>query len=239
MSEFEVPCRNPFDGRPSRVRIRLDGEDRYSWCDVDFVKSVVCMAFTAAGRAWWDARSVYCAQPDQICLVPWFRSPVFEVAPGLWGFKIPPGLELVHIADGEAQLAPKGYPPNADYYLSEVERARVEENMRMTFGRHGALSPEDIGKIYRAFEAVYVNALLNAQIHLRCSTRSCGAGIVAWWGTGKIRLCPIFFEVSEVYAASTIIEELLHGYADIGHPGSPPVDEADYYQNYVIAHYLS
>lgn len=238
MSEFEVPCRNPFDGRPSRVRIRLDGED-FNWCNADFVRSAVCTAFTAAGRAWWDARSVYCAQPGRVCAVPWLTSPVVAISPGVYRIEIPPGYESLYIADGWAWLAPKGYPPNADYLLSEVERARVEENMRMTFGRHGVLSSEDTDKIYRAFEAVYVNALLNAQIHLRCSTRSCGTDTVAWWGTGIIRLCPRFFDISEASAASTIIEELLHGYADIDHPGSPPVDEADYYQNYVLAHYLS
>ena len=235
MSEFEVACRNPFDSRPSRVRIWLDGE-KNPWCNVDFVKSAVCRAFTAVGRAWWDARSVYCAQ--RVCIVPWLHSRVVEVSPGLWGIEIPQGYELVYIADGVAQLAPKGYPPNVDYDLSEVERARVAENMRMTFGRDGDLSPEDIDKIYRAFEAVYVNGFVNAQTHFRCSTRSCGTFTMGWWGAGKLRLCPRFFEGSEVAAASTIIEELLHGYADIPHGGSPPVNEADYYQSYVMAHYL-
>jgi hypothetical protein len=252
MIEFEVACLNPFDGRPSAVRIRLDGEsDRVDaesepWCRLDFLQAVVRRAFTAAGRAWWDSRCVYCSQPGQICDVPWLQMRASEIGGGTWGYAVPVNMDLVDvsIADRTATLAPKGYPPNAGFYLSEKESTRIRGRMEEDFG---GLSREDIGKIYRAFDTVYVQALVKDVIYILCHRdRSCKAGVSALARVGSPRsttLCPYFFGGSETYAASALIEELLHGYASIAHswPGHPlrPVDEANTYQAYLMRHYLT
>jgi hypothetical protein len=165
---------------------------------------------------------------------------VREFSTGLYAVEIPRGYELVFISDGEAWLTPQGYPPTRDYMLSAKERSFVANNLRRTFGGGGELSAEAIDTVRDAFWDVYKGALLDNQIHLRCSTLACGKGIVAWWGSGIVRLCPLFFDsvISESYAAATLIEELLHGYAGIGHEGTPPVREADFYQTYMLEHYL-
>ena len=164
MIEFDVPCPNPFDGRPSAVHIRLTGEDR-SWFVLDFLKEAVRQAFTAAGRAWWDSRCVYCSQPGQFCEVPWFRIHASEIVSGTWSYAVPINMDMVDvsISDRTATLAPRGYPPNASFYLSEKPRARVRERMEMNFG---TLLPEVVEKIYKAFGAVYIDALVKDKIEL-------------------------------------------------------------------------
>ncbi len=236
-ADLDLSCPSPWGGPLERVRITLDGTEN-GWCNVDLVRSSVCDALTAVGRAWWDARSVACSRPDRVCPVPWLVASVRDLGNGLRGVEIPEGYEVVEISGGRAWLAPGGYPPTSDYNLSAKQVAAVEENLRMTFGEGGELSFAALDTVRRAFEDVYNTAMLDTRARFRCSTRSCPADTVAWWGSGRIRLCPTFFEVSPRWAASTLIEELLHGYAGIQHDLRPPVREADVYQGYLLAHYL-
>jgi hypothetical protein len=236
-ADIDLSCPSPWGGPLERVRIALDGTEN-AWCDVERVRSSVCTAFTAVGGAWWDARAVACSRPDRVCPVPWLVTGVRDLGNGLRGVEVPEGYEVVEISGDQAWLTPRGYPPTGDYNLSAKQVAAVEENLRMTFSEGGELSFKALDTVRRAFEDVYKTALLNDRARLRCSTRSCGTDIVAWWGFGRIRLCPTFFEVSPRWAASTLIEELMHGYAGIQHDLRPPVREADVYQGYLLAHYL-
>ncbi|MGH7824989.1 MAG: hypothetical protein ACREQ7_07410 [Candidatus Binatia bacterium] len=107
----------------------------------------------------------------------------------------------------------------------------------MTFNEGRRLSLDQVRALERAFRHLYFDGFLGGEIRLRCTIRSCDGSTVAHYGAGVIRLCARFFRVSAFTAASTLIHELLHWYANLGHsyPPNPvpPIQAADYYQRYV------
>jgi hypothetical protein len=239
MADLRVSCENPFDNRRTRVNVTLfvDPDAEASWYDEDYLRRAIRRTYQAAGSAWWDARAVYKARSNPIILAPWFEVPV-EEAGAFRTVRVPAGHEVVEIDESTARTAPRGYPPDASYALTDARRATVEDNLQAAFAPRGRLTDSDVETIHAALEAVYIGGFNGSSLRLHATSSRCSSIDLAWYGTGKIRLCPRYFSVGDDRAAQTLLEELMHQHAGVGHKTSSLLANADTYASYYREHYL-
>ena len=233
-----IDCRNPFDERPMWIEANIPLEATYDWCDGDVLVQALSAACRALGKAWWD---VWLATPG-IKQNPWVVEQVKRSGDGLLTVDTH-GMEIVSIVDDKAQLAPKGYPPAITYWKEELELMAIRENMQMVFGRPALLTDDDMKFIAKVFKDTYFGVLGRTRSlpnRIRCASRGCDTGWhtdIAWYGSGWVNICQAFYGVSPRLQATSIAQEWIHQFGEVGHEGTPPIQEADYYSIFV-ARYL-